>query len=234
MDVDGWAHRCGLFVKTFARCGSFLSQRIDGGFVSYIYLWAPFLRRPTSVPDRVIVGMERAECGEGAPPVDKAPSPLLEGARNLDDRPNILKPLKEESGTAPYRHHPYELGWRLRIPRAPPIELISSDEETGRPGSPGPQKTRSEEVKETPPPRGRKAEAPNMNPGDSHGRPDGGLGADGITYPPLFSDVDMDESEGDALESAHVHDPGHTPLSVSPLDVIRDDPLEFSPLIGIR
>ena len=33
----------------------------------------------------------------------------------------------------------------------------------------------------------------------------------------------MDEGEGEALESAHVDDPGHTPLSVIPLDVIRDE-----------
>ena len=208
--VAGRTHRRGLFEKAFAHCGSYLSRRVDGGFAPYLYLWAPCLRQPTSVPDKIIVGMEMAECGEGAPPVDKASSPLLEGTRNLDDRPNILKHLKEDSGAAPYRHHPYELGWRLRIPRVPPIGLISSDEETGRPVNPDPLRARSGEVNEPSPPGGRKSEAPNMNPGDAHGRPGGGLGASGITYPPLFSDVDMGESEGEALESAHVDDPGHT------------------------
>ena len=35
----------------------------------------------------------------------------------------------------------------------------------------------------------------------------------------------MEESEGDALESAHVDDPGSTPLSVISPDVIQDGSL---------
>ena len=77
--VDGRTHRRGLLGKDFAQCGPFISQRIDGGFASYLYIRGPCLHRNTSVPDMVIVWLEMAECGGCAPPVDKATSPLLAG-----------------------------------------------------------------------------------------------------------------------------------------------------------
>ena len=219
--VDGRTHRRGLFEKAFAHCGSFLPRRIDGGFASYLYHWAQCIRRPTSVPDRIIVGMGRAERDGGTPPVDKAPSPLLEGPPNLHENPNHLSPLKGEIGAAPHRHRPYELCWRLGIPRMPPIDFLSSAAETGRMGNANPQKSGILEVKEPLRRRDQKSATPNATPGNATGRPDGGLGAGGSTYPSLFSDIDMAGGECDELESARVDDPGSAPLRVIAPDVIQ-------------